>query len=177
MKKVGKKIGAAILAMVLIIAMAVPVSAIVEPGPNGFAIYIYGWAGHSGSSAILKGHGINNNITVGTNNGEAGNHVWYVVPNGNGYLIKDGTQSYCVNIHRVKQYGTYYPCTGYYYENSTGGRDQRVQLVQYNGYTVIRVQNPLVGGNWYMMADYSQPVASSDVIWYSDSTAMKAHWY
>ena len=162
----------AFFSVIVLSATLLPVHALVVP--DEFAFYIAGWEG-ANSGAILKGYGVGNNLKVGTS-GETGNHVWYVDANGGGYLIQDGSRSYCVNMHRILQSGIYYPCTGYYYENATGGRDQRVQLIQYNNYTVIRLLNPIVGGNWYMMADYSTVVPSSDVIWYTDSSLVKAHW-
>lgn len=174
MKRIWKKLVVTALSVMLIGMMAVPVQAIVIESGD-VADYIYGWCEITTTPAILAGHGTGNNITVGTNQ-TTGNHVWYVDANSGGYLIRDGSRSYCVNIHRVLQSGIYYPCTGYVYENATGGRDQRVQLIQMNGYTLIKILNPIVGGNWYMMADYSSPVSNSNVIWYTTESAAKAHW-
>ena len=171
--KMSKKALCLCMVVVLAIGLAIPTFALIEP-TGDFADWIFGWQG-SGQTALLNGHGINNNFTVGTSN-QGGNDVWYVDSSGGDYTIKSGDRAYCANIYRVLQSGTYYPCTGYYYENATGGRDQRVQLLQGGGHTVVRLASPVMGGNWYMVADYSQPTAVSDVIWYTDASAMKAWW-
>lgn len=162
------------LAIVLMLALAVPSLALVEPDPN-FTDWITGWTG-SGQTSILIGHGVNSTLTVGTNTNLAGDHQWWVTPRGGGYSLQTGSSNYCANIYRVLQGGAYYKCTGYPYENATGGIDQTVDLLQYGTYTIIRLRNAYQGKSWYMMADYSQPTPISDVIWYTDSSAMKARW-
>lgn len=161
-----------LIAFTLCLALLLCFSISAFADSSQFAEYILGWGG---ANALLKGHGINQSITVGTNNGAAGNDVWYVEEKNNAYVIY-APDGYYVNINRTLQNGTYYRCTGYYYENETQGRDQLVSLIHTGNYTLVRLANPIIAGNWYMMADYSQPVSQSDVIWYTDSSQLKARW-
>ena len=73
--KMSKKALCLCMVVVLAIGLAIPTFALIEP-TGDFADWIFGWQG-SGQTALLKGHGINNNFTVGTSN-QGGNDVWYV---------------------------------------------------------------------------------------------------
>lgn len=171
-----KKLITCLLCFLLAFSLSLPSFAI-EYNPDGTGDWIRGWVG-SGQTALLMGNGVNAPVIVGTNTSTGKDHVWGVVKRGADYTLETGPASntYCVNMYRVLQNGIYYNCTGYYYENATGGRDQRVQLLQYNGYTIVRLSSPIVGGTWYMVADYSSPVSSSSVIWYTDPNGIKARW-
>lgn len=178
-----KRILSCVISMVMAICLCHAAYATVDVDPNGFGSWIIGWAG-SGSTAFLRGYGAGENLKVGTNPpadslGKGGD-IWGVESVGNGeYVIYCSSNCY-VNMYRVLQNGSYYLCTGFPYENETGGRDQRVNLLQYSGanpaYTIIKLARPVIGGNWYMMADYSQPVPSSDVVWYTNPNLIKARW-
>lgn len=165
------------LAMTCVLAMGMAITAFAAPiNTDGvFADYIFGWGGNG--VAMLKGHGVNRTMTVGTNNDTPDDHVWLPVLRNNGYVIYSGTtNSYCVNIRRVLINNTYYYCTGYYYEDATNGRDQRVRILNHGSYSTVRLADPLISGTWYMVADYSQPVQSSNVIWYTSASGSKAQW-
>lgn len=97
----------------------------------------------------------------------------------NEYVIYSAPDCY-VNIYRVLQNNSYYLCSGFRYENKTDGQDQRVKLLQHKNvnplYTIIQLAHPAVGGSWYLMADYPQPVPSISVVWYTNQNLLKSRW-
>lgn len=174
-----KKVFVCVVCIMMTVCMCHTAYATVEVDPNGFGTWIRGWVG-SGQVSILRGFGPGKELKVGTNIPESGNDIWMVEDVGNNeYVIYSAPDCY-VNIYRVLQNNSYYLCTGFRYENETGGQDQRVKLLQHKNvnppYTIIQLAHPAVGGSWYMMADYSQPVPSSSVVWYTNPNLVKARW-
>lgn len=173
--KFNKKMVTVFMAVLMAVCLAVPAFAAPINTDGDFADYIFGWEGQD--AALLKGHGVNQTITVGTQNSAPGDDVWRPVRMGNNYVIYNGMPgSYCVNIRRVLINGAYYYCTGYPYDDSTEGRDQLVKISNFGNYSIVRLADPLISGIWYMNADFSNPVERSDVVWYIDHSKQKARW-
>ena len=153
-----KKLISLTIGMILTVILSVPAFAYIKPGDMNR--YIYAWKGTG--MAALTDCGVGNIITVNTS--VSTRHSWAVVAAPH------------VNIYRVLQNGIYYLCTAYPYENATQGRDQRIEILGGDSFSQVRLAQPLIGGDWYMMPDRSAASSLSDVIWYTASTEMRAFW-
>ena len=164
-----KKLISLTIGMILTVILSVPAFAYIKPGDMNR--YIYAWKGTG--MAALTDCGVGNIITVNTS--VSTRHSWAVVaaPHGNYRITHNGND---VNIYRVLQNGIYYLCTAYPYENATQGRDQRIEILGGDSFSQVRLAQPLIGGEWYMMPDRSAASSLSDVIWYTASTEMRAFW-
>lgn len=139
---------------------------------SGIPYEIVGWNANRDSAGyvhMLRSSGQNKVIMTSTA-GDS-NCIWYCLkaPHGNMYFRSTGQD--VINIYRVLKNDRYYDCTGYYYDHSTNGRDQRLSI---NG-TKVFLSNPLIPGTWYLQADRSA-VSDSATIFYTDSSPLKAQW-
>lgn len=181
MSTMKKRIPMFLLAIAMMVAMALPSFAATFQSntarsiPTNYPYFLGCWNGgrdSNGDMHVLTGTGVNN-ITRTAVMGESGSWVFLVSPhNSTNYYMRNSKTSEVVNMYRVLQNGTYYNCQGYWYDNNTQGRDQRIVIDN----SKIRLAAPLVGGTWYLQADRSS-VSDSDVIFYTDGNRKQAQWY
>lgn len=178
-----KKLLSVALCAALVFAMAVPAFAASQTSilssrsavPSYNKIYwLACWNGQlasDGYAKILNGKGSNETMTVEPMRPN-GRYMWQYLqsPHGNGAYLRNVNSPYeVVNVYRVLQSGIYYLCRGYWYEGN--GRDQRISV---NG-SQIYLTDPVMGGTWYLQADYSA-IHDSPVIFYTDGSREKAQW-
>lgn len=183
MKTLSKKILTVCLALATAVVMAVPAFAQETKQRNvasstivpNYSYRIAGWNGSvdsNGDMRVLTGMGTNE-ITRTALQTPKGLWTFLTSPhNSSQYYIRNVSTNEVVNIYRVLQNGTYYYCKGYWYDNNSQGRDQRVVV---DG-ARIRLAAPLVSGTWYLQTDHSS-VSDSDVIFYTDGNRSQAQWY
>lgn len=168
-----KKLLSVILCAALVFALAVPAFAAPIKTDTANSQYIYAWKG-SGAAALTY-RGVSANITVNTPATGIARNTWSVTPAPHGqYRIT--YNGYDVNIYRVLQYGTYYLCTAYPYEQASEGRDQRVDILTTGSYSRVRLVQRLDGKTWYMMPDKSAASSDSPVIWYTAAVQDRTYW-